>query len=74
MGATERTIRFTLNGRPVTATVESHLDLVDLLQRFDLTGAREAAVKACVAVARCSSTASRFRAVSRSRSSSTANR
>lgn len=41
MGATERTIRFTLNGRPVTATVESHLDLVDLLQRFDLTGARE---------------------------------
>jgi carbon-monoxide dehydrogenase small subunit len=41
MGATERTIRFTLNGQPVTATVESHLDLVDLLQRFDLTGARE---------------------------------
>jgi carbon-monoxide dehydrogenase small subunit len=41
MGATERTIRFTLNGRPVTATVESHLDVVDLLRRFDLTGARE---------------------------------
>ncbi len=41
MGATERTIRFALNGRPVTATVDSHFDLVDLLQRFDLTGARE---------------------------------
>lgn len=34
-------IRFTLNGRPVSATVESHLDLVDLLRRFDLGGARE---------------------------------
>lgn len=34
-------IHFTLNGRPVSATVESHLDLVDLLRRFDLGGARE---------------------------------
>jgi carbon-monoxide dehydrogenase small subunit len=34
-------IRFTLNGRPETALVESHIDLVDLLRRFDLFGARE---------------------------------
>ncbi|MDC7785183.1 (2Fe-2S)-binding protein [Rhodoplanes sp. TEM] len=38
---TARTIRFTLNGRPVTTTVESHLDLVDLLRRLDHFGARE---------------------------------
>ena len=36
-----KTIRFTLNGHPETALVESHIDLVDLLRRFDLTGARE---------------------------------
>lgn len=41
MEHTARPIRFTLNGRPVTARVESHLDLVDLLRRFDLFGARE---------------------------------
>ncbi|NNM74160.1 (2Fe-2S)-binding protein [Enterovirga aerilata] len=41
MDDTSRQIRFTLNGRPVTARVESHLDLVDLLRRFDLFGARE---------------------------------
>ena len=40
--AARRTIRFTLNGQPVTAEVESHWTLVDLLQRcFDLFGARE---------------------------------
>jgi carbon-monoxide dehydrogenase small subunit len=39
---TARTIRFTLNGRPVTAEVEPHYNLVELLQRqFGLTGARE---------------------------------
>ncbi|RAI40860.1 (2Fe-2S)-binding protein [Rhodoplanes roseus] len=38
---TVKKIRFTLNGRPVSATVESHVDLVDLLRRFDLGGARE---------------------------------
>ena len=41
MDAPMRRIRFTLNGRPVTATVETHLDLVDLMRRFDLFGARE---------------------------------
>ena len=37
---TARPIRFTLNGRPVKARVESHVDLVELLRRFDLFGAR----------------------------------
>jgi aerobic-type carbon monoxide dehydrogenase small subunit (CoxS/CutS family) len=41
MDSTSRQIRFTLNGRPVSARIESHLDLVDLLRRFDLFGARE---------------------------------
>jgi aerobic-type carbon monoxide dehydrogenase small subunit (CoxS/CutS family) len=36
-----RDIQFTLNGRPVSARVESHLDLVDLLRRLNLFGARE---------------------------------
>jgi carbon-monoxide dehydrogenase small subunit len=39
---TAQTIRFTLNGRPVTTTVMPHETLVDVLsQRFDLRGARE---------------------------------
>lgn len=41
MTTTAREISFRLNGRDVTARVESHLDLVDLLRRFDLFGARE---------------------------------
>lgn len=41
MNETSRLIRFTLNGRPVAARVESHLDLVDLLRQYDLFGARE---------------------------------
>jgi len=37
-----RTIRFTLNGRPVSAEVAPHHNLVELLQsQFGLTGARE---------------------------------
>lgn len=37
-----RTIRFTLNGEPVTAEVAAHQNLVELLQnRFGLYGARE---------------------------------
>jgi len=37
-----RTIRFTLNGAPVTADVMPHETLVDMLtQRFELKGARE---------------------------------
>jgi carbon-monoxide dehydrogenase small subunit len=37
-----RTIRFTLNGAPVTASVRPHETLVDVLtQQFDLRGARE---------------------------------
>jgi aerobic-type carbon monoxide dehydrogenase small subunit (CoxS/CutS family) len=37
-----RTIRFTLNGRPVTADIGVHQNLVELLQqKFDLFGARE---------------------------------
>ena len=40
--AARRMIRFTLNDQPVTAEVEPHWTLVDLLQRcFDLFGARE---------------------------------
>jgi carbon-monoxide dehydrogenase small subunit len=39
---TARTIRFTLNGRPVSAAIEPHHNLVELLQvQFGLTGARE---------------------------------
>ncbi len=34
-------IRLVLNGRPVTASVESHETAIDLLRRFDLFGARE---------------------------------
>lgn len=41
MEHTSRLIRFTLNKRPVSARVESHLDLVDLLRRMDQFGARE---------------------------------
>jgi carbon-monoxide dehydrogenase small subunit len=38
---TARTINFTLNGRKVTTEIEPHRNLVELLQRFDLFGARE---------------------------------
>jgi aerobic-type carbon monoxide dehydrogenase small subunit (CoxS/CutS family) len=41
MNDTSRLIRFMLNGRPVSARVESHLDVVDLLRGFNLFGARE---------------------------------
>lgn len=41
MDDTSRQIRFVLNGRPVTTRVEPHIDLVDLLRRHDLFGARE---------------------------------
>jgi len=42
MTAAPRTIRFTLNGRPVTAEIETHHTLVELLQnQFSLFGARE---------------------------------
>ena len=34
-------ITFTLNGRSVTADVEAHHNLVEVLERFDLFGARE---------------------------------
>jgi carbon-monoxide dehydrogenase small subunit len=36
-----RTINFTLNGQPVSTSIEPHRNLVELLQRFDLLGARE---------------------------------
>jgi carbon-monoxide dehydrogenase small subunit len=36
-----RTIRFTLNGREVSTQIEPHRNLVELLHRFDLFGARE---------------------------------
>jgi carbon-monoxide dehydrogenase small subunit len=36
-----RTITFTLNGRKVSTEIEPHRNLVELLQRFDLFGARE---------------------------------
>ncbi len=41
MAAREVAIGFTLNGRPASARVETHHNLVDLLRRFDLFGARE---------------------------------
>jgi aerobic-type carbon monoxide dehydrogenase small subunit (CoxS/CutS family) len=34
-------IRFTLNGRPVAAAVETHRNLVELLHELGLFGARE---------------------------------
>ena len=36
-----RTINFTLNGQEVSTEIEPHRNLVELLQRFDLLGARE---------------------------------
>jgi aerobic carbon-monoxide dehydrogenase small subunit len=39
--STARTIQFTLNGREVSTEIEPHRNLVELLQRFDLFGARE---------------------------------
>jgi carbon-monoxide dehydrogenase small subunit len=36
-----RSINFTLNGQQVSTTIEPHRNLVELLQRFDLFGARE---------------------------------
>ncbi len=36
-----RTIRFTLNGTPVAAEIKTHQNLVELLGRFNLFGARE---------------------------------
>jgi aerobic carbon-monoxide dehydrogenase small subunit len=36
-----RAINFTLNGQPVSTAIEPHRNLVELLQRFDLLGARE---------------------------------
>ena len=36
-----KTIRFTLNGEPVAAQVETHENAVELLQRLGLNGARE---------------------------------
>ncbi len=36
-----REIHFTLNGEPVEARVATHENLVDLMRRFDLVGARE---------------------------------
>ena len=41
MSETARNIRFTLNGEAMTAQIEPHWNLVDLLTRLDLFGARE---------------------------------
>jgi carbon-monoxide dehydrogenase small subunit len=42
VSASTRTINFTLNGRPVTADVKPHHNVVEMLQtQFALTGARE---------------------------------
>jgi carbon-monoxide dehydrogenase small subunit len=41
MTATSRSIRFVLNGRPVTAEVEPHHSLIEILQQHGLFGARE---------------------------------
>jgi aerobic-type carbon monoxide dehydrogenase small subunit (CoxS/CutS family) len=39
--SSSRVINFTLNGRPVNAEVETHHNLVELLNQFGLVGARE---------------------------------
>jgi carbon-monoxide dehydrogenase small subunit len=39
--STSRTIEFTLNGRKESAAIETHWNLVELLNRFGLGGARE---------------------------------
>ena len=53
--------RFTLNGPPVTADVEPHESLVELLQYASICAARaKAAARACAAAAPSWSTASRF--------------
>jgi carbon-monoxide dehydrogenase small subunit len=41
MSATTRKIHFTLNGAPVSADVGTHQNVVELLNTFDLCGARE---------------------------------
>jgi aerobic carbon-monoxide dehydrogenase small subunit len=41
VAAAARTIRFRLNGEPVTAQIETHYTLVEVLQRLGLHGARE---------------------------------
>jgi carbon-monoxide dehydrogenase small subunit len=41
MTCTTRKIRFTLNGAPVTADIGTHQNVVELLNNFDLCGARE---------------------------------
>jgi aerobic carbon-monoxide dehydrogenase small subunit len=42
MSTARRAIRFVLNGRPVTAEISTHYNLIELLQQsFDLYGARE---------------------------------
>jgi carbon-monoxide dehydrogenase small subunit len=41
MMTTMRTINFNLNGQDVSTEIEPHRNLVELLQRFDLFGARE---------------------------------
>jgi carbon-monoxide dehydrogenase small subunit len=42
MSTARRAIRFVLNGRPVTAEIGTHYNLIELLQQsFDLYGARE---------------------------------
>ena len=41
MSALARQIRFRLNGEQLSAEVESYENLIDLLRRFDLFGARE---------------------------------
>ena len=41
MAPNTRTIRFTLNDKLVTAEIEPHLNLVDVLQRFGLLSVRE---------------------------------
>ena len=37
----EKTIRFTLNGEPVSTQIATHENVVELLQRLGLNGARE---------------------------------
>ena len=41
MGSEARTIHFRLNGRDVATQVETHHDVVDVLNKLDLRGARE---------------------------------
>ena len=75
MSAAPTTINFTLNGRPVSADVKPHHNVVEVLQtQFAYSARAKVAGRACAAAARCWWTGGRCRAVFISRFFSTAPR